>query len=214
MLAYCLCYCPTIALTNSLTLRNIKNAGNEFPLIRVFATLGWIFIGVIVGKLRLETSAIQFLLAAGASVVMALFCLTLPHTPPSDQGKPITVRTVLGLDALVMLKEPSFLIFVIASVLACIPLTFYFSFTNAYLNEVGRTERGGQDDAGAGLRSRRDAADASHLPAVHVEGDSAGRACCVVGPLRPAGLRQRGQPACGCSTSRSCCTASASISSS
>src|SRR5205807_10588825 len=113
------------------------NAGNEFPLIRVFATLGWIFIGLIVGWLRLETSAAQFLLAAGASVVMGLFCLTLPHTPPSDQGKPITVRTVLGLDALVMLKRPSFLIFVIASVLACIPLTFYFSFTNAYLNEVG-----------------------------------------------------------------------------
>jgi nucleoside transporter len=137
MLAYSLCYCPTIALTNSLTLRNIKNAGNEFPLIRVFATLGWIFIGVIVGKLRLETSAAQFLLAAGASVLMSLFCLTLPHTPPSDQGKPITVRTVLGLDALVMLKRPSFLIFVVASVLACIPLTFYFSFTNAYLIEAG-----------------------------------------------------------------------------
>src|SRR5581483_2964304 len=136
MLLYSICYCPTIALTNSLTLRNIKNAGNEFPLIRVFATFGWIFIGLIVGWLHLETSAGQFLLAAGASVVMAVFCLTLPHTPPTDQGKPITVRTVLGLDALEMMKRPSFLIFVIASVLACIPLTFYFSFTGAYLEEV------------------------------------------------------------------------------
>src|SRR5205085_1297039 len=44
MLAYSLCYCPTIALTNSLTLRNVKNAGNEFPLIRVFATFGWIAV--------------------------------------------------------------------------------------------------------------------------------------------------------------------------
>jgi nucleoside transporter len=137
MLAYSLCYCPTIALTNSLTLRNIKNAGNEFPLIRVFATLGWIAIGVVIGKFRLENSATQFLVAAGASVVMALFCLTLPHTPPGDKGKPMTARNVLGLDALVMLKRPSFLIFVVASVLACIPLTFYFSFTNAYLNDVG-----------------------------------------------------------------------------
>jgi nucleoside transporter len=90
-----------------------------------------------VGWLRLETSSGQFLLAAVASLVMALFSLTLPHTPPSDQGKPITVRTVLGLDALVMLKRPSFMIFVIASVLACIPLTFYFSFTGAYLTEAG-----------------------------------------------------------------------------
>jgi nucleoside transporter len=136
MLGYCICYCPTIALTNSLTLRNIKNAGDEFPLIRVYATLGWIFIGVIVGWLHLETSATQFLLAAAASVAMSLFCLTLPHTPPADQGEPITVRTVLGLDALVMMKRPAFLIFVVASVLACIPLTFYFSFTGAYLEEL------------------------------------------------------------------------------
>ena len=144
MLLYSICYCPTIALTNSLTLRNIKNAGDEFPLIRVFATFGWIAVGLVVGQLKLETSADQFLLAAGASVVMALFCLTLPHTPPADQGKPITVRTVLGLDALVMLKDPSFLIFMVASVLACIPLTFYFSFTNAYLNEVGVQDAAGK----------------------------------------------------------------------
>jgi nucleoside transporter len=136
MLGYSICYCPTIALTNSLTLRNIKNAGDEFPLIRVFATLGWIFVGLIVGWLHIERSASQFLLAAGASIVMALFSLTLPHTPPADKGKPITVGAILGLDALVMLKRPSFLIFVIASVLACIPLTFYFSFTGAYLEEV------------------------------------------------------------------------------
>src|SRR5215467_11169836 len=64
MLAYSICYCPTIALTNSLTLRNVKNAGNEFPLIRVFATFGWIFVGLIVGWLHLETSAGQLLLAA------------------------------------------------------------------------------------------------------------------------------------------------------
>jgi nucleoside transporter len=137
MFAYCLCYCPTIALTNSLTLRNVKNAGNEFPLIRVFATLGWIAIGLVVGSLKLEIKATQFLLAAGASVAMALFSLTLPHTPPMDKGNPISVRTILGLDALVIMKRPSFLVFTIASVLACIPLTFYFVFTNTYLNELG-----------------------------------------------------------------------------
>jgi nucleoside transporter len=137
VLAYCLCYFPTISLTNSLTLRQVKNAGNEFPLIRVFATIGWIVIGVTIGHMGVEKSNTPFLLAAGASLVMSAFCLTLPHTPAADRGKPITVRAVLGLDALVMLKRPSFLIFVVASVLACIPLTFYFSFTNAYLNEVG-----------------------------------------------------------------------------
>jgi nucleoside transporter len=136
MFAYCLCYFPTISLTNSLALQHIGDPGRDFPLIRVFATLGWIVIGVLIGHLGIEASHVPFLIAAGASVVMAGFCLTLPHTPPPNRGQEITARRILGLDALVMLKDPSFLIFVIASILACIPLTFYFSFTNAYLNDV------------------------------------------------------------------------------
>jgi nucleoside transporter len=84
-----------------------------------------------------ETTSTPFLLAAGASVVMSLYCLTLPHTPPADKGTAMTVRNVLGLDALVLFKKPSYRVFTVASILACIPLTFYFSFTNAYLNDVG-----------------------------------------------------------------------------
>jgi nucleoside transporter len=144
MLVYCLCYFPTIALTNSLTLRNLNNIGNEFPLIRVFGTLGWIFIGVIVGNMGIETTATPFLLAAGASVVMALFSLTLPHTPPAERVEHASIGKLLGFDALVMLKQQSYLVFVIASVLACIPLTFYFSFTNAYLNDVGVVNAAGK----------------------------------------------------------------------
>jgi nucleoside transporter len=136
LFAYCLCYFPTIALTNSLTLQHLKDAGRDFPLIRVFGTLGWIAIGVLVGHLGVETSTVPFLLAAGASVLMSLFSLTLPHTPPPSKSQSITVRTVLGLDALVMLKRSSYAVFAVASILACIPLTFYFSFTNAYLNDL------------------------------------------------------------------------------
>jgi nucleoside transporter len=136
MFAYCLCYFPTIALTNSLTLQHIKNTGRDFPLIRVFGTLGWIAIGVTIGHLRVETSTTPFFLAAGASVVMSLFSLTLPHTPPPSKGQAVNLRSILGLDALVMFKRPAFAVFAVASILACIPLTFYFSFTNTYLNEL------------------------------------------------------------------------------
>src|SRR5690349_12908920 len=136
MFAYCLCYFPTIALTNSLTLQHLKNTGRDFPLIRVFGTLGWIAIGVTIGRLRIETSSTPFLLAAGASVAMSLFSLTLPHTPPPSRGQAVTLRRILGLDALVMFKRSAFAVFGAASVLACIPLTFYFSFTNDYLNEL------------------------------------------------------------------------------
>jgi nucleoside transporter len=136
VLLYCLCYFPTIALTNTLALRQIKDASRGFPIIRMFGTIGWIAIGWIVGPLGIQASSTQFLLAAGASVAMGVFSLTLPHTPPAGKGGPVTVRGLLGLDALVMLKDRSYLVFVISSVLACIPLTFYFSFTNAYLNDV------------------------------------------------------------------------------
>lgn len=144
LLTYCLCYFPTIALTNSLTLRNIKDAASDFPRIRVFATIGWIVIGLAIGYLQFEKSATPFLIAAGCSVVMAAFCLTLPHTPPQAKGHPASWRTIVGFDALVMLRNRSFAVFVIASVLACIPLTFYFSFTNAYLNEVGVANAAGK----------------------------------------------------------------------
>jgi nucleoside transporter len=83
-----------------------------------------------------EKSATPFLLASGGSVVMGFFSLMLPHTPPVARGDALSIRGVLGLDALVMLKDRSFFVFAIASILACVPLTFYFSFTNDYLNDV------------------------------------------------------------------------------
>lgn len=143
MFAYCLCYFPTLALTTSITLKNVTDA-RRFPLIRVFGTLGWIVIGVAIGNLKIEASSVPFLLASAGSIVMAVFCLFLPHTPPINKGGSITVRDILGLDALVLLKDRSYAIFLIASILACIPLTFYFSFTNAFLNDVGVVNAAGK----------------------------------------------------------------------
>jgi nucleoside transporter len=144
MLAYCLLFFPTIGLTNSLTLRQLTDAGGQFPFIRMFATIGWIVIGQIIGNMGVEATATPFLLASGASVLMGVYCLTLPHTPPTSSGKKITAGNLIGLDALVMLKKRPYLVFVIASILACIPLTFYFSFTNAYLNDVGVVNAAGK----------------------------------------------------------------------
>ena len=137
MLMYCLCYFPTLALTNSLAFHQMSDAGSQFPIVRVFGTLGWIAIGQTVGRLGVEKSATPFLLAAGASVLMGAYSLTLPHTPPTQRGTAAAARGIPGVDALVMLKQPAYLVFAIASLLACIPLTFYFSFTNAFLNDAG-----------------------------------------------------------------------------
>ena len=138
MLAFCLLYFPTIALTNSIAMRNVRDPGRDFPAIRTMGTIGWIAITNVVGWMCVEADAMQFVFGATGCVVMAIYSLlALPHTPPPAKGQKASIGTLLGLDALTLLKQRDFAVFLIASVLACIPLTFYYSFTNAYLNEVG-----------------------------------------------------------------------------
>jgi nucleoside transporter len=144
LLAYTLCYMPTLALTNALSFHNMKDPAKEFPSVRVLGTIGWIVVGQLIGWLKIEPTPTPLRIAAGASVLMGLYCLTLPHTPPKQKGQPISVGAILGLDALKLMKDPSFAVFVVGSFLICIPLTFYYAFTNLFLNELGMANAAGK----------------------------------------------------------------------
>lgn len=142
ILLYSLLYMPTIALSNSVAFSQMDDPGRQFPWIRVFGTIGWIVAGLLVGNLGWEKSTNTFHLAAGASLLLGLTSFFLPNTPP--KGVATDASASLGTQAFVLFKNKPYLIFFIAAILVCIPLSFYYGFANPFLNELGMQNAAGK----------------------------------------------------------------------
>ncbi len=143
LLVYTLCYMPTLALSNSLSFRHMHDPAHDFPGVRVLGTIGWIIAGLAIGTLGLEATSVPLRIAAVGSMALGLFSVVLPHTPPERRAR-ATLRDVVGLDALKLLGDRSFAIFVLGSFLICIPLQFYYAFANPFLNEIGVSNAAGK----------------------------------------------------------------------
>lgn len=137
MLIYCILYAPTLALTNSIAFINLKKSDKEFGYIRVWGTIGWIVAGLLLGgwrNLAKSTEAIAFqgdtlLLAGIFSIIMGIQAFTLPHTPPRKEG----VKPWAFLEALKMMKNKYFAVFVIISFIVATELMFYYNLTAPFL---------------------------------------------------------------------------------
>ena len=143
LLAYSLTYMPTIALTNSIAFANVSDVERDFPRIRVMGTIGWIASGLACGFLPqmlgysdISPTNIPLLITAGSSALLGVFAFFLPDTPPKSTGK-MDFKVMLGLDALILLRDKNFLVFFFCSFLFAMPLAFYYIFANGYLTEVG-----------------------------------------------------------------------------
>ncbi len=144
VLAYMILYMPTLALTSSVSFRQLTNPEKQFSGIRIWGTIGWIVAGLVISYFwdaKASEGALKntFLLSGVASLVLGIFSFALPKTPPVklDENEKPSFASIIGLDAIKLLKDKNFLIFFISSVLICIPLAFYYSNANPFLSEIG-----------------------------------------------------------------------------
>jgi len=135
MLAYAVLYMPTLGLANAIAFRHITNSKTEFAPIRVLGTIGWICAGLLIGFYHADATALPLRISAVASILMAVYAVTLPSTPP-QASEPFSVGNLFPVEVRRMFRDKSFLIFAIASFLICIPLQFYYAFTNPFLNQL------------------------------------------------------------------------------
>ncbi len=148
VLLYSICYMPTLALTNALSFRQMQDPQQQFGPIRVFGTIGWIIAGLIIGHLGFEATAIPMRIAAGCSLLLALYCFTLPDTPPLARHAQFKMEQIIPKEAIQLFRDRSMAIFAMASFLICIPLQFYYAFTNLFLNEIGVENAAGKMTGG------------------------------------------------------------------
>lgn len=137
LLLHMLCYMPTVNLAAATAFHILDNREKQFPLIRLFGTLGWITAGIVVSKLlKADTTAMPMRISGIGGVLMGLYSFTLPHIPPSGAYKKITFRDVIGADAFSKLKSKSFVIFIISLLLISLPFAAYFSYVPVFLQSA------------------------------------------------------------------------------
>jgi nucleoside transporter len=120
----------------------------------VWGTVGWITAGLVISFVfhwdsqeAVAGGALRntFLMGSGVSLLLAVFSLTLPATPPTvDRSSGFSLRGALGLDALKLLRDPNFRLFFVSSVLICIPLAFYYQNASPFLTEIGTSNATGK----------------------------------------------------------------------
>ncbi len=137
MLVHSLFYVPTMSVANSIVFANIKDAKKEFGIIRMGGTIGWILAAwplyfILQGKDGADAIALKanvFLVAGGVSIALALFCLSLPHTPPRQKPG----SGFAWVDAVSLLRQPFMLVLFLVTFVDAAVHQGYFVLTDSFL---------------------------------------------------------------------------------
>jgi NHS family xanthosine MFS transporter len=132
-----LVFMPTIGLSYSVCYSVMAShrmdAIRDFPPIRTWGTVGFVVAMWIVNLAGWGTNPNQLLLASASAIILGVYAFTLPPSPPTKVQKGSSLISVLGLDALVLLKERKMAVFFLFAVLLGICLQITNSYGSAFL---------------------------------------------------------------------------------
>ena len=134
---YSLCFTASVPLVNSLMFSHLTDPGAQSPKIFIWAPIAWVLVGLALTAWRRKKGTGDgsdcLKLGGGISLLMGVFCLFLPHTPPAAAG----AEVLPFVQAFSMLSDGNFLLFLVLSFVLAAQLQFYFLGTAQYLGDIG-----------------------------------------------------------------------------
>jgi nucleoside transporter len=133
MMVHCLFYVPTISITNSIAFANVADPQRDFGLVRLWGTIGW--IAAAWPYIFFPDRTNMFYFTGAASLLLAAFSLTLPHTPP----KPAAAgeSSLAWLEAAKFLRYPFILVLFVVTFIDSMVHQCYFIWTETFLQHIG-----------------------------------------------------------------------------
>jgi nucleoside transporter len=132
MLVHCLLYVPTLSIVNSIAFANLKDS-KDFGLIRMGGTIGWVLAAWPLTLIKMDVSGIRwtYVVAGIASLILAVFSLVLPHTPPKKAE--VVENKLAWLEALRLLGQPFVAVLWIVAFVDAFVLNAYFNWAGTFL---------------------------------------------------------------------------------
>ncbi len=134
ILVFNLCFMPTFSLLAAICFHQLAEPAKEFPAVRAWGTVSFMLVGLGLSFFGVENSAWPLVAGGGMAVITALVGLTLPRVPPQPG---FNFSMLMGPEVRRIVREPGMIMLLLAVFFSCIPSSFYYSFVNPFLNEVG-----------------------------------------------------------------------------